>query len=196
MPNQLVFTPLLKEAVDFAAKAHQGQFRKVGKEPYIVHPIGVALILAKLGCNDQIIAAGLLHDVVEDTPTSISEIKSKFGEAVAQMVNDVTEQDKSLPWRERKEAALDHIKKMPTESVLVKTADKINNLTALLDAYAKEGKRVFELFNAPLGEIIENDKKILYAIKDRWPENPLLGDITNLTEKLTLVGSKVLQNLR
>lgn len=189
MPNQFVFTPLLKEAVDFAAKAHQGQFRKVGREPYIVHPIGVALTLAKLGCSDEIIAAGLLHDVVEDTTITISEVRLKFGEAVAQMVNDVTEQDKSLPWRERKELEIKHIKEMPLESVLVKTADKVNNLASLLDACAKEGKGVFDLFNASLEEMLEVDKKLLLAIKEKWSSNPLLDDLTRLTERLVLVST-------
>lgn len=187
--TKFVFTSLLKEAIDFAAFAHKDQVRKVGKEPYIVHPMGVAIILAKINCIDRIIAAGLLHDVIEDTDFTREDIEAKFGPVIAHMVNDVTEQDKSLPWLQRKELAIKHIAEMPLESVLVKTADKINNLTALLAAYEKEGKSVFENFNASIEEQVAMDEKLFHALKVRWKDNLLLDDLARLIDKLASISS-------
>ncbi|MCR4661505.1 MAG: bifunctional (p)ppGpp synthetase/guanosine-3',5'-bis(diphosphate) 3'-pyrophosphohydrolase [Clostridia bacterium] len=79
----------IKTAFDFASNAHAGQFRKTG-EPYITHPIAVATILVDLGLDVDTIIAGLLHDVVEDTKYTIDDVKQKFGNAIAEMVEGVT----------------------------------------------------------------------------------------------------------
>jgi len=80
---------LIQEAYQFAKQAHDGQFRKTG-EPYFMHPLTVALILAEMRSDMESIAAGILHDVVEDTPHTLEEIASRFGAEVAQLVDGVT----------------------------------------------------------------------------------------------------------
>ena len=79
----------LKVAYDFAEKAHEGQYRKSG-EPYIYHPVAVAEILLSLEMDVTTLVAALLHDVVEDTGVTLEEIKEKFGETVALLVDGVT----------------------------------------------------------------------------------------------------------
>lgn len=93
---------VVTKALEFAIEAHKGQLRKGDGKPYIVHPVNVAMILTKLNLPDQVIAAGLLHDTVEDTNTSIKDIEVNFGSMVAKVVDDLTEKDKSLPWKVRK----------------------------------------------------------------------------------------------
>lgn len=85
----------------FASKAHQGQARKNSNEPYITHPVRVAERLEKEGCSDDLISAGYLHDVVEDTNVSIEDIERQFGKEIADLVASHTE-DKSKSWWDRK----------------------------------------------------------------------------------------------
>ena len=136
MTAYLVPTPLshvLKAAL-FAADRHSNQRRKGHRgAPYVNHPLAVAECLATAGIEDSdILAAALLHDTVEDTDTSLSEIEYLFGQRVASIVAEVTD-DKSLPKAERK---LRQIASAPTkshEAKLVKLADKICNLRDLRD---------------------------------------------------------------
>ena len=79
----------ITEAYQYASKAHEGQMRQSG-DPYITHPIAVAQILVELGMDTETICAGLLHDVVEDTASTLDEIKKRFGADVALMVDGVT----------------------------------------------------------------------------------------------------------
>jgi hypothetical protein len=124
---------LLKTLV-FAANKHQTQRRKdAAGTPYINHPIGVASILAnEAGIHDvTVLQAALLHDTVEDTNTTLDEIRSIFGPAVATIVAEVTD-DKSLPKEKRKELQVEHAKHISREAKLVKMADKIHNLRDLV----------------------------------------------------------------
>lgn len=125
-------TTLLKTLV-FAANKHRDQRRKdVSKTPYINHPISVANILATEG-NIQdigILQAALLHDTVEDTNTTLEELRSTFGDRIANIVAAVTD-DKSLPKHIRKQHQVEHTKHMSDHAKLVKMADKIDNLRDL-----------------------------------------------------------------
>lgn len=80
---------LILKAYNFANSYHKGQLRKSG-EPYLIHPLNVAYILSNLELDDETICAALLHDVVEDTPATLDELKTEFGESVAMMVDGVT----------------------------------------------------------------------------------------------------------
>lgn len=122
----------LLDAANFAAIAHGDQKRKATGLPYIVHPLGVANILANEGEVNHVLVlqAALLHDVVEDTKTTLAEIHASFGPIVANMVAEVTD-DKSLPKSQRKRAQVDHAVTMSYGARLVKLADKLYNLRDL-----------------------------------------------------------------
>jgi len=102
----MIYTKKIQKAISFAINTHKKQFRKGKDVPYIIHPFSVALILSRVTKSEDIICAGLLHDTIEDCdPEGLvtKEILEKgFGPAVAEMVNDVTEQNKTLSWAERK----------------------------------------------------------------------------------------------
>ncbi len=90
-------------AIEFAAKAHQGQFRKGTKIPYIIHPIGAAQILIEYGCSEEVIIAAILHDTVEDTKVTIQEIEKEFGKEVSKLVEHASElPQETHSWKERK----------------------------------------------------------------------------------------------
>jgi GTP diphosphokinase / guanosine-3',5'-bis(diphosphate) 3'-diphosphatase len=125
----------LLEAAAFAARKHSGQKRK-GKdeEPYINHPLEVANLLVSVGGIDDIdvLAAGLLHDTIEDTGATRADIEEKFGSRTANIVAEVTD-DKSLPKAERKRLQIVHAPHLSNDAKLVKLADKISNITDILD---------------------------------------------------------------
>ena len=114
-------------ALDFAARAHEGQRRKSG-EPYIIHPIEVACVLAELKLDSETIIAALLHDVVEDTDRTLDDIRAEFGDAVASIVSGVTDESASDADNQR---AL--LLAMGTEwrVALVKLADRLHNMRTL-----------------------------------------------------------------
>lgn len=171
---------LVSKAADFALKMHEGQFRKGDGRPYIVHPIGVALKVASVAPeNHTAIAAAFLHDGPEDKRTTMGAILLEFGPGVTRIVDDVTEKDKSLSWRERKEQAIEHVDHMGEGSLLVKAADKLDNLTSLYEALLERGLDALKSFNAPLAMQVEMDRKLIDALSKRWPENPLLPDLRN-----------------
>ncbi len=174
-------------ATEFAQKVHKSQTRKGKTDPYITHPIAVSQILAGVTNDEEIICAGILHDTIEDCEPyrSVTKqtIEEKFGARVAKMVNDVTEQDKTLPWAVRKQQALDHIKEMDNNSILVKSADVLHNLEDQIADYKKEGETMWKRFNAGKEVQLARYEKLITEIGIKWPQNPLLGKLeVNLHE--------------
>ncbi len=126
---------LVEKAYTFAFQAHAGQRRESG-ESFITHPLGVAMILAELGLDLTTIIAGLLHDVVEDTPVTLEEIEETFGEEIAVLVDGVTKLSR-LDFASREEQQAETLRKMfiamakDIRVVLIKLADRAHNLRTL-----------------------------------------------------------------
>jgi guanosine-3',5'-bis(diphosphate) 3'-pyrophosphohydrolase len=125
---------ILIDTLNFAAEKHIYQRRKGSlKIPYINHPVKVCHLLASCGENSlQLLQAALLHDVVEDTPTSTEEIADRFGSQVASIVSEVTD-NMSLPGKERKRLQVLKADSLSREARLIKIADKACNMKDLLD---------------------------------------------------------------
>ena len=137
-----------EKAKQFAINAHKGQIRKNEKEkPYIIHPLSVGLLLESYGYDEELIIAGYLHDVVEDTKYTIEDIKKKFGNNIAELVTKVTEPDKTKSWEERKQYIINQTKTLPLKNKLVICADKINNLEDIMIKFQKNNTRDFSAFN-------------------------------------------------
>ena len=136
-----------EKAKMFAIQAHMGQVRKSEPDkPMIMHPIGVGQLLESFGYDDNVVAAGYLHDVVEDTKYTIEDIEKKFGKDIANLVMGASEPDKSLSWEDRKRHTIEETKKLPLRNKLVICADKINNLEDLFLKFEKSGNRDFSAF--------------------------------------------------
>src|SRR5512135_2066956 len=126
---------LLFKALAFAAHKHRDQRRKDAEaSPYINHPIALAEVLAGEGAvaDPEVLAAALLHDTIEDTATTAEELRAEFGERIAAMVEEVTD-DKALPKAERKRLQIEHAPTLSRGAKLVKLADKICNLRDVAD---------------------------------------------------------------
>ena len=136
-----------EKAKMFAIKAHMGQIRKGEPDkPMIIHPISVGQLLESFGYDDNVVAAGYLHDVVEDTKYTIEDIEKEFGKDIATLVMGASEPDKSLSWEDRKRHTIEETKKLPLRNKLVICADKIDNLEDLFLKFEKSGNRDFSAF--------------------------------------------------
>jgi len=138
---------LVDQAIETALKYHAGGRRKGTNVPYAVHPLAVGIILAAAGCSGEVIAAGILHDTLEDTSLTANEIRESFGHEVASLVAACTEPDKSLPWETRKEHTLASMEKAPLEARLIVCADKLHNIRTIAQDRKEVGERVWRRFN-------------------------------------------------
>lgn len=133
---------LLKRALDAAAVWHRDQRRKYparGRErggvidvPYVSHCAGVVAVLARHGFDEEVQAAGALHDTLEDCGVGVDELARRFGARVAGLVREVSEEDKSLPWEERKARYLAHFVVKPWEAQAITLADKVDNFLSIV----------------------------------------------------------------
>ena len=135
-------------ALRFATNAHSGQFRKSTKIPYIVHPIAVMQHLIKYNASDDAVAAGILHDTLEDTPTNESDLRQAFGNRITDLVMGASEPDKSQSWENRKIHTIETLRTVnDTEQLMVICADKLSNLSSIAMDLAQYGNDVWTRFN-------------------------------------------------
>ena len=139
---------VIEKALQTASKSHEGQYRKNTDIPYITHPVAVGMMLLKAGYSEEIVAAGILHDTVEDTPLTLEDLKKEFGANIAEMVEGSSEPDKSLPWKDRKEHTIEFLKTASEEIRAVVCADKLHNIRSIIRDYEKIGEEVWKRFNA------------------------------------------------
>ena len=139
---------LLFKALAFSAEKHRTQKRKdIEESPYINHPIALANILAQRWVIDEnVLCAAILHDTIEDTETTADELRKHFGEKITSIVLEVSD-DKSLEKEERKQLQIDHAASLSKEAKLVKLADKIANITDIINTppagWSKERKQEY-----------------------------------------------------
>ncbi len=164
---------VLTSAFQLAAYHHRGQERK-GGAPYLIHPVGVAKLLKQAGAENEIIAAGLLHDVLEDTGCEMEEMIKKVGQPITAIVLEVTEKDKTIPWRRRKLGYLNTLKRASRAALTVACADKIDNLQSLIRGL-KSGKGFDKSFSAGMREKMSNYKNIYKVIRSKYPTCSLLS---------------------
>lgn len=139
---------LILKALKVASLAHDHQYRKGTNIPYITHPVTVGMLLLKAGFNDEVVAAGILHDTIEDTNLTVAEIEAEFGRTIAEIVFGCSEPDKSLSWQERKEHTIQYLKTASPSVRAVACADKLHNVRSILDDIEREGETVWARFNA------------------------------------------------
>lgn len=141
---------LLEEAIVYSTIMYQGKVRKIKNTPFILHPLEVAQILSTMTDDFEIIAAGVLHDVVEDTDGTLGEIRKRFGERVAMLVDSETESEfpdesKADSWFKRKEYALEKLRNSTDIGVkMLWLADKLSNLRSLARSYGEVGEKLWE----------------------------------------------------
>lgn len=176
-------TPQIEKAIKTAARLHKGQYRKVvgedGEElPYVSHLYSVAWILAEYTDDEDVIIAGLLHDVLEDVKPSVydeEDMKEEFGERVTRIVKEVSEdkdgtitkEEAEDTWQERKEGYLNGLEEDSKEGLMCSAADKLHNTRSLIEDYKKEREKVWDNFNASKEEKIWYYEEVLAVLEER-----------------------------
>ncbi len=137
---------MVRKAALFAAKAHEGAVRKGSNIPYITHPMETAVIVSMMTDDKEVIAAALLHDVIEDAGVSEDELREQFGDRVAWLVAKESE-DKSRTWEERKATTIKKLETAERDSKILALGDKLSNLRCTARDYMHIGDKVWERFH-------------------------------------------------
>ncbi len=159
-----IISPKITEAIEFAVLAHGDQKRNNGRA-YITHPLSVGFILQSAGYGEDVVIAGLLHDVVEDTSYTESDIREKFGERVAHLVMGVTEDGTITDWVKRKEKYLDHLKTSEKEVQAISAADMLDNRRSILREM-KSGFDIWSKFSVGQELVMKNTEDRLAIVKE------------------------------
>lgn len=152
MANRPLDTGLLDRAITFSVKAHAGTERRGKGYPYIVHPVEAMAITATMTSDQELLAAAVLHDTIEDTCVTLEQIREQFGERVAALVEaetDVRQEGLSdeESWRTRKRMTLERLTKAPREVKMVAIGDKLSNMRAIARDYTTLGEAFWDLFH-------------------------------------------------
>jgi (p)ppGpp synthase/HD superfamily hydrolase len=162
---------LLDAALELASGAHADQARKDGSA-FIGHPRAVSEILAAAGFDQEVLAAALLHDVVEDSEIEVGEVERRFGPRVAELVAAMTEDPTIEDYHERKHAQRERVEAAGTEAVAIYAADKLSNLRDTRRGYELEGEAIRGRFQVPLDDRIaiwREDLEMASRFESRLP---------------------------
>lgn len=173
---------LVERAAQMAYAAHDGQMRKEANMPYLIHPYLVALSLAEHGFSEAVIAAALVHDVPEDTKTTLEELRQELGDEIADIVEAVTNDD-SLSWKDKKLRYIETVRAGSEGAKAVATADKIHNAKSLLRAYETQGPALWTHFNTGRDEKLWFEEAMLSMLKETW-QHPLVAEYEKLVLRM------------
>lgn len=194
-------TNKIQKALDLAIRLHAGQTRKTDKNiPYSSHVVAVAWILSEYTDDENIIVAGLLHDVLEDVPREKydeEKMREDFGDEVTDMVKEVSEdkdasitkEEEKATWIERKQKYLDNLKNDSYGALMVCSADKIHNLRSMAGAHREQGDKMWEKFNSPADKKIWFYEEVYKVLKDKLNSKifkELEKEIATLSELIIL----------
>jgi (p)ppGpp synthase/HD superfamily hydrolase len=169
---------LVADAYAKASEAHAGQVRNgSGGMPYIEHPVAVAALLAAQGYADEVLAAALLHDVVENSETTVSELRPRFGDPVASLVEALSDDESIADYRARKNEHRGRVVAAGPEALAIYGADKLTNIRTLRGTYAKQGEAVADEFKVPLDLKTEIWEADLETLRRERPGLPFLDDL-------------------
>lgn len=153
MANKPLNTELLDRAIIFAVKAHAGTERRGKGYPYIVHPLEAVEIVATMTADQELLAAAALHDTVEDTDVTVEQIRAEFGDRIASLVADESDEmpaglTEEESWHGRKRAAIERLSKASHDAKIVALGDKLSNMRAIARDYAVKGDALWNIFHA------------------------------------------------
>lgn len=173
--ERMLYSPLVEKALRVSARAHHNQTRKASDLPYFQHPSSVALFLARCGFDDdELLAAAVLHDTIEDTHCTVESLTADFPEPVVRLVQECSE-DKTddsgekIPWRIRKESHIAIACTASPSARAIMLADKLHNLGSMLFDI-EQGEELWSRFNAQPDAMIWYHREIVTAAISDLPE--------------------------
>jgi len=185
--SQTTYSDVIQRALVWASQRHT-EPRKGSDIPYITHPAHVAIILARKGFDEPVLAAAILHDLLEDTQTTVEEIRREFGAQIAGMVQELSEpqfpdRPRKETWALRKEAKLKMLQEASGGALAIAAADRVHNTANILDDIACQGPQVWNRFNSSPEKILEFGRSVLAILEDRFP-HPLTEEYARLHRQL------------
>ena len=154
MGNKPLNTDVFDRAAKFAIDAHHNTERRGKGFPYIIHAMEAAEIVSRMTTDQELLAAAMLHDVLEDTDVTEEELRKAFGDRITELV--LGESDQKVPdlsetasWVERKKFAIDRLKTESREAKMVALGDKLSNMRAIARDYEEKGDALWAIFHAP-----------------------------------------------
>lgn len=182
---------LVREALVMAREAHAEQTRNAsGGRPYIDHPVAVAERLAELRREDEVLAAALLHDVVEDSDLEVADVRAACGPRVAAIVDALTDDETIESYAERKGEHRSRVEEAGEDALAIYAADKLTNVEMLRDAYELQGEAVAAELTVPLDVKVGVWEADLEAVERHAGDDPALSDLSRrLAGQLHRLGS-------
>lgn len=162
---------LLDRALETAAIAHRSQTRKATGVPYLVHPYAVGMLLLEARCPTEVVIAGILHDVIEDTAVTLAQLRRDFGDEIAEIVAQCSEPDKSWSWEKRKQHTIDFLPNAPVPVKLVMAADKLHNVRSIVEEHQKIGEAVWQRFNRGRDQQAWYYRGVTNSLTENLPED-------------------------
>ena len=181
----MIYSQKLEKAVQFSSHRHRDQKRKVLDCPYITHPLVLLYLVSKFSDDEDVLCAAVLHDVVEDTKTSLMEIKDLFGQRVFELV-DLLSEDKSLEYKKRNYLYIQRLcLSEDKDALLIKGADIMYNLRDIeASINHSDYQEVQGMFYLGLEFYLEMNVKDLKSLRLAWDKNPFLGEIRDQIQRL------------
>ena len=173
---------LIETAMRIAVVAHKDQVRKTDGSPYVVHPIMVGYMIEKYGFPQEVVAAAITHDVLEDTTMTETSLQDELGGTVAAIVKAVSE-DKALEWEERKKRYIETVVHGGEHVWAVSAADKIHNSLSLIDAHQILGSEVWTKFRRNKQESLWFLRTLCNRLKEVWI-HPILVEFESVVARL------------
>lgn len=171
---------LVRDALATARDAHRGQIRNAsGGMDYVEHPIAVAELLAIGDWGEEVLAAALLHDVVEDSAVELEGIDKRFGSAVYDLVSALTDDEAIEPYEARKDEHRQRVRLAGRDALAIYAADKLTNVRALRHAYVKQGEGVGSELKVPLGTKIAVWQADLATLREVGSELPFTAALAS-----------------
>lgn len=175
----------IDKAIKFATNAHKNQRRKTTGEPYIVHPVSVMNIVCRYTDDEDIVCAAVLHDTIEDTPTSAEDIENCFGEKIKNIVVQESEPDKNWSWEQRKQHTINRIECCNDKGcLLIACADKLDNLNCCLHAKKEIGDDVWKHFKRGYKDQKWYHTSLLKAFKKQMPDCKIVDEYESVVNEL------------
>ena len=183
----MLMTDRFAKAMTFAADLHRNQVRKGSGVPYIAHLMSVAALALEHSANEDEAIAALLHDAIEDQGGDVTrqEIRSRFGNAVTEIVNGLTDSDvqPKPPWRERKEVYIAHLGSASPSVLLISVCDKLHNATSILRDYRRIGEDLWSRFRGGKEGTLWYYRALVTTYQRCYP-SPLVEELDKVVTEL------------
>ena len=180
-----MYTDRIGRAIELASACHENQYRKNpgGKIPFVAHVVSVGMMLAHHGYAEEVVIAGILHDSVEDTEMTLEGVEEEFGERVAGLVWDVSEQDKSLSWSEGKAHYVDQLSQASDEAKAISCCGVTHNMKSILGSL-EDGHDIWTKLKQGREEQLQQFGRLLVVYRNSGVKSAVLKGYLEVLEAL------------